>query len=158
MERILYKTHKLDKRTAAKAFALLEAQYREHEIEMGGARLKKAMLELVKPAKGALLITDDASGVAALTWQFSIERGGRVAWLEELYVLPARRGEGLGKLLIDAAAREARKAGCLSLELEVVRGHERAAKLYLREGFEELPRVRYSLALRHGRRAAAVAS
>jgi GNAT superfamily N-acetyltransferase len=158
MERILYNTRKVSRSLLPKAFPLLEAQYREHGLPMGGARLRRAMRELILAENGAMILTSDASGVAALSWQYSIERGGRVAWLEELYVTPDQRGRGIGKALLDAAAREAKKAKCVALELEVMHGHERAARLYLREGFEELPRRRYTRPLRHGRRPSSVAS
>jgi GNAT superfamily N-acetyltransferase len=128
------------------ALPLLEAQYREHDIPLSGARLKRAARALLDG--NGLLLLAGAAGVAALSWQFSLERAGKIAWLEELYVAPAFRGRGLGTRLLERAAREARRAGCISLELEVVRGHERAARLYLREGFLELPRLRYSRRLR----------
>jgi GNAT superfamily N-acetyltransferase len=158
MEAILYKTQKLGAKNLPRALPLLEAQYREHDIPMGGARLRKALREQIKPSNGVLLATSDFSGVAVLAWGFSLERGARIAWLEELYVVPEKRGQGIGHLLIAAAKREALRAKCVAMQLEVVRGHERAAHLYLREGFEELPRRRYSLDLRHGRRAPPVGS
>jgi GNAT superfamily N-acetyltransferase len=152
---------KLTSKTAARALPLLEAQYREHEIEMGGARLSRALRELVRGQGLIILAEEPASpatggarqrgalekgtvGVAVVSWMYSPEKAGRIAWLEELYVAPGQRGRGLGALLIERAAREARRAGCVSMELEVLRGHERAARLYLREGFVELPRRRYS--------------
>ena len=128
------------------ALPLLEAQYREHDIELSGPRLLQAMRTLVD-GNGVLILAGKA-GVAELSWQFSLERAGPVAWMEELYVTPELRGRGLGKRLIERAVREARKAGCVTLELEVVRGHERAAKLYLRQGFAQLPRLRYSRRLK----------
>jgi GNAT superfamily N-acetyltransferase len=124
------------------ALPLLEAQYREHGIDMGGKRLLRGARRLVD-GNGVLVIAG-TTGVLALSWQFSIERGAKVAWLEELYVSPEVRGRGIGKKLLDRAAVEARRAGCGWLELEVVRGHERAARLYLRNGFTRLPRLRYS--------------
>jgi GNAT superfamily N-acetyltransferase len=128
------------------ALPLLEAQYREHDIDLAGPRLLQAMKTLLD-GNGVLILAGSA-GVAELSWQFSLEQAGRVAWMEELYVMPEFRGLGLGKRLIARAVEEARKAGCVAVELEVVRGHERAAKLYLREGFALLPRRRYSLRLK----------
>jgi GNAT superfamily N-acetyltransferase len=137
---------KLTKASFRLALPLLEAQYREHDIDLSGARLSRAARTLLD-GNGVLLLAGSA-GVAALSWQYSLERAGRIAWLEELYVAPDFRGRGLGAKLLERAAQEARRAGCVSLELEVVRGHERAARLYLREGFTRLPRLRYSRRLR----------
>jgi GNAT superfamily N-acetyltransferase len=137
-----FRLRRLSAKDCALSLPLLEAQYREHDIDMGGERLARAARQLVE-GNGVLIVAGKA-GVLALSWQFSIERAGRVAWVEELYVAPEHRGRGLGTRLLDRAAEEARRAGCVSLELEVVQGHERAARLYVREGFAPLPRRRYS--------------
>ena len=133
---------KLTARTFALALPLLTAQYREHAIDLSGSALRRAARKLLD-GNGVLILAGSV-GVAAVSWQFSLERAGKIGWLEELYVSPECRGRGLGARLVERAAQEARRAGCVSLELEVVRGHERAARLYLREGFSELPRLRYS--------------
>lgn len=140
---------KLTARTSAQALPLLEAQYREHDIDMGGARLRRA-LRLLLPRGGTVLLAMDrgeAVAVAVLSYVVALEHGGRVAWLDELYVVPARRGQGLGRALLLRAVAAARKAGCNSVELEVVRGHDRAARLYVRESFHRLPRTRFSRGL-----------
>jgi len=139
---------RLTARTAGRALPLIEAQYREHRIEMGGARLRRA-LRLLLAGRGIVLVAldPDPVGVAVLSTTITIEHGGRVAWLDELYVVPDRRGRGLGRTLLLKALSAARKAGCAAVELEVVRGHDRAARLYLREGFRRLPRSRFSLRL-----------
>jgi GNAT superfamily N-acetyltransferase len=128
---------------------LLEAQYREHGIAMGGSRLRRAVRTLVG-GKGMVLLASErgtAVGIAVLSWNYELERGGAIAWLDELYVVPSRRGKGVGLALLRRALREARKEGCESVQLEVVKGHERAARLYVREGFSRLPRTRYMRAL-----------
>jgi len=132
-------------RTAA-AVPLIEAQYREHRISIGGARLRSALQALVH-GHGVVLLArsgKSAAGVAAISWTWTVERGGRTAWLDELYVVTELRGRGIGRRLLLRAMAEARRAGCRSMELEVVRGHGRAARLYLRERFARLPRTRYS--------------
>jgi GNAT superfamily N-acetyltransferase len=140
---------KLTSRTAALAAPLVEAQYRDHGIAMGGARLRSA-LRLLLPRHGAVLIAVDggaAVGVAVLAYIVSLEHGGRAAWLDELYVVPERRGHGVGRSLLSEAIATARRARCMTVELEVIRGHDRAARLYLREDFRRLPRTRFSRAL-----------
>ena len=135
--------------TSTLALPLLEAQYREHDIDMGGARLRRA-LRLLLPRGGAVLLASEgkeAAGVAVLSYAVTLEHGGRVAWLDELYVAPKLRGQGRGRALLLRAISFARKSGCQTMELEVVRGHQRAARLYLRESFHRLPRTRFSRAL-----------
>ncbi len=135
-------------RTAA-ALPLVEDQYREHRIEIGRTRLRRALAGLVR-GRGVVLLArsgKSAAGVAVLSWTWTVERGGKTAWLDELYVVPGLRGRGIGRRLLLRAIAEARRAGCAAIELEVVRGHGRAARLYLRERFSPLPRTRYSRAL-----------
>jgi GNAT superfamily N-acetyltransferase len=136
---------RLTRRGCAAALPLLEAQYREHDIAMSGATLLRALRELLG-GKGLALIASEraaAVGVAVLSFSHQLERGGATAWLDELYVVPESRGSGVGRALLRRALREARREGCESVNLEVVRGHGRAARLYVREGFQRLPRTRY---------------
>src|SRR5476649_2735518 len=83
---------KLNTANCRLALPLLEAQYREHEIDLSGPRLLKAMRTLLDG--NGILILAGSAGVAELSWQFSLEQAGRVAWMEELYVTPAFRGRG----------------------------------------------------------------
>src|SRR4051794_9605297 len=106
---------KITKKNASLAIPLLEAQYREHDISMRGARLAKALRQLLA-GNGAVFVALDPApvGLALLSYQITVEKGGRVAWLEELYVVPDRRGRGLGRKLLRHALAEARRAGCVS--------------------------------------------
>lgn len=128
------------------AIGLLERQLDEHEIPFDPPALQAAARGLVaRQGRGAILIArDDATpiGVAALTYIWTLEHGGKVAWLEELYVEPAYRNRGIGtRLLIDAMTL-ARTEGCLALDLEVVEAQGAAIRLYERHGFGQLGRIR----------------
>lgn len=139
------KIRRLTRRDCGAALPLLEAQYREHDIEMGGARLLRGLRGLLG-GKGLALVAWEGGapvGVAVLSFSHQLERGGRTAWLDELYVAPASRRRGFGRALLRRGLREARQEGCESVHLEVVRGHDRAARLYVREGFQRMPRTRY---------------
>lgn len=129
------------------AVTLLAAQFAEHAIGLDEARLDAAMAGLVgSPGRGAVLLARaDAqpAGLATLAYTWSLEHGGLVAWLDELYVVPAWRGAGLGRALIERAVTQARTQGCLAIELEVDHEHARAERLYERSGFVRLPRTRW---------------
>src|SRR5262249_57539716 len=71
-------------------------------------------------------------GIAALSAMWTLEHAGPAMWLEELYVDPAHRQGGIGRLLLAAAGDEARARGALTLDLEVEASHARAANLYAR--------------------------
>lgn len=50
--------------------------------------------------------------------------------LEELYVLPEYRRKGYARLLMQAMAREAYKAGCAKMEWVCLEGNEKALRFY----------------------------
>jgi len=87
------------------------------------------------------LIAEDETGAAcgycllALTW--SNEGGGLCVWLEELMVDETRRGEGIGRALIKAVQKKYHTAA--RFRLEVTAANTRAAALYKKLGFSELP-------------------
>jgi ribosomal protein S18 acetylase RimI-like enzyme len=61
---------------------------------------------------------DEIVGFAITTFSFGLEYG-RVAELEELFVVPAHRRSGIGRALIDDSADWARSRGCRAVELVV---------------------------------------
>ena len=126
---------------------LLVAQLREHRIRTPRARLARAVDGVLgDPQRGRLLVATiggRAIGLAALSFVWPLEHGGRSAWLEELYVEPSHRGRGIGRALLRAACRVAARAGAAAVDLEVDAAHRRAARLYAREGFRPLPRARW---------------
>src|SRR5438132_9812470 len=103
---------KISPRSAESAMPLLEAQYRDHGIAMKGAPLRRALRTLLRGHGLVFIALDPAPvGVAVLSWEWSLERAGRQAWLEELYLVPDRRGEGIGRKLLVHSFAAARKAG-----------------------------------------------
>ena len=75
-------------------------------------------------------------GYLVLSFDFSLEYGGKNAWIDELFIQAEFRGRGLGSRVLDFAANTARELGAKVLQLEVNRGN-RAINLYRRCGFEE---------------------
>jgi ribosomal protein S18 acetylase RimI-like enzyme len=83
------------------------------------------------------------AGYVVLTLGFSLERGGRDAFIDELYVRREHRRRGLGALAIATAEKGARRLGVRAVHLEVDAGNEAARRLYERVGFRL--RGRYQL-------------
>jgi GNAT superfamily N-acetyltransferase len=130
---------------------LLRAQFREHGIGLDDHKISAGIDgHLSDPSRGAVLLARAGGapvGLAILALTWTVEHGGRVAWLEELYVVPSRRNAGTGGLLLDHALRTAKDLGCLAVDLEVDAQHARAERLYERAGFQRLPRTRWARAL-----------
>lgn len=126
---------------------LLARQLQEHDLPSGPDRVGPAVAGIMADGQRGFLLVARAEGAVvgvayvALIW--SLEHGGQASWLEELYVLPAWRGRGVGADLLRAALAEARRRGCLMMDLEVTADHARAARLYEREGFAALDRGRW---------------
>lgn len=74
-------------------------------------------------------------GYLVLTWGYSLEFGGRDAFLDELYLEADQRGRGFGQQAIRFAEEECRNKGILALHLEVERDNTRAQTFYDRSGF-----------------------
>lgn len=126
---------------------LLEGQFQELQIDVPRARLAAATRGVFEdPSRGSFLLArrdGRAIGLAYLSFQWTLEHGGKIAWLEELYVRPEQRARGLGRELLREALAHAASAGCLAVDLEVEQAHARAAILYQREGFVALRRNRF---------------
>ena len=135
----------------ARVVALLVAQLREHDIATPEPGVAAAVDRVLRsPDWGRILVATAAGeivGVAALSFAWPIEAGGMTAWLEELYVEPARRGHGIGGVLLGAACRLAEECAARCIDLEIVAGHERVERLYARAGFVALPRRHWSRVL-----------
>ena len=89
--------------------------------------------------RGYLLELDGKpAGYGMLSFTFSQECGGKVAWLEELYVREEFRCRGLGKAFF-AWMKEQIEPEVSRIRLELEPDNKRAAKLYQSMGFEPLP-------------------
>jgi GNAT superfamily N-acetyltransferase len=134
--------------------ALLVAQLREHDIDTPVPEVAHAVDGMLRhPGRGRILVAlVDGSpiGVAVLSSVWTLEHGGRAMWLDELYVEPDRRGQGIGRQLLAAALQTAAGIGAIAVDLEVETSHARAARLYAREGFQRHDRTRWVRKLEHG--------
>ena len=82
-----------------------------------------------------LLVGDGPDGLAVLRFRDAIWSSGRECYLAELYVTRARRGNGLGRALMQAALREARDRGADTMEIAVDEPDLAARRLYESLGF-----------------------
>jgi ribosomal protein S18 acetylase RimI-like enzyme len=82
-----------------------------------------------------LLVGEGPHGLVQLRYRRAIFSAGLDAYLEELYVVPERRGEGLGRALLEAAMEAARAAGASRIELGTSEADTAAQALYESAGF-----------------------
>lgn len=120
----------------------LHREFYEHEgYPFDEIRSMRALRQLAGDASlGRVLVIEDggrAAGYVVITFGYSIEFGGRNAFVDELYVTPSSRGKGLGTEALDAAEQVSAEAGVLALHLEVEFTNVDAKRLYARRGWFE---------------------
>ena len=82
-----------------------------------------------------LLAGGEPDGFAQLRFRPSVISGALDATLEELYVAPPRRGDGLGRALLEVALDVSRAAGATVIELNTGEDDVAARALYESLGF-----------------------
>ncbi len=98
--------------------------------------LADRMRQLLKSGDTLVLLAGDGpDGLAVLRFRAAIWSTGLECYLAELYVTPARRGQGLGRALMEAALREARKRGADTMDISVDEPDLAARHLYESLGF-----------------------
>ncbi|KIX19692.1 GCN5 family acetyltransferase [Flavobacterium sp. 316] len=88
--------------------------------------------------KSWLIYLDDTIvGYVILSFIFSFEYKGRIAFLDELYIKEEARGKGIGKEAVTFIKEQAKQLNLKLIYLEVEHHNENAQKLYLANQFED---------------------
>lgn len=117
----------------------------DHEgIVVSDAALDGALRTLLgDPTLGGVwLIESDARpiGYAIVTFGYDLEFAGRDAWLTEIWVDEAARGQGSARAALELLEAELVQHGVRALHLQV-RPENPALRLYERAGFTRSPRL-----------------
>lgn len=118
----------------------------EADFTPEAARQRRALYALLtEPDRGVLLVATDegpdgggsgrAVGCALLLRGLSTAVGGDVCWLEDFVVHPDHRGKGIGRALLDAALREAKRREWHQISVLTDHDNDRALGLYAEAGF-----------------------
>ena len=108
----------------------------------GVAVLTERMQALISSGDVTVLLAGDCpAGVAVVRFRPSFWTGRPDAHLEELYVAPERRGQGLGRDLLEGVLEVAREAGAARIDLGTSEDDTAAIGLYESAGFTNLERV-----------------
>jgi GNAT superfamily N-acetyltransferase len=118
---------------------LAEYEHLEHELKATAEQLREALFG-ERPAAEALIAERDsqALGYALFFPTFSSFLASTGVWLEDLFVRPANRGEGVGKALLEAVAARVREHGGERLEWAALDWNELALGFYRRIGAQTM--------------------
>lgn len=104
------------------------------------AKATRALTDLLtNPAYGLawlIEIEGELAGYIAICFGYSLEFGGRDAFVDELYLKEAYRGRGFGRQAVEHTIAACREQRIQALHLEVMADNDRAISLYRRMGFE----------------------
>lgn len=112
---------------------LINSAYRVEAFFLVGDRTSapEVVAKLGAPASDFLVI-DDAGGLAGAV---HVEVRGERGYFGLLSVDPSHQGQGLGRVLVEAAEAHCRAAGCLALDIDVVNLRTELPPFYAKFGF-----------------------
>lgn len=116
---------------------LLLAEYERMSDLVTGTR--DDLERLFDSGVGKCLVAEDGGeivGVAVYFYSLSTFKCRKGIYLEDLFVLPERRGEGIGTALLKALCKIARDEGCGRLEWSCLDWNEPSLKFYKSLGAE----------------------
>jgi len=92
--------------------------------------------DLIQSGEATVLLGGEGpDGIAVMRLRTAIWTGRPEAHLQELYVVPARRGQGIGRTLLEATMAAARAAGATGIDLNTGETDTAARALYEAAGF-----------------------
>jgi ribosomal protein S18 acetylase RimI-like enzyme len=110
------------------------SEYEDHTP--GAAALAGHARSLLEAGEITVLLAGDGpDGFSLLRFHRSIYNGEPDAYVQELYVVPGRRGQGVGRALLEASMTAAREAGATHIELTTSEDDTEALSLYESSGF-----------------------
>jgi ribosomal protein S18 acetylase RimI-like enzyme len=105
------------------------------EPSPGPGKVAERVRQLMSQDTKVLLGGAGPDGLAVLRFRPSLWTEGLECYLAELYVVPDRRGHGLGRALMNAAIELARREGADYMELNTAEDDAAARALYESLGF-----------------------
>jgi ribosomal protein S18 acetylase RimI-like enzyme len=94
---------------------------------------------LASPVSDILLAVDDDAAVGLLSYAVvpGLFHAADSGFIESLVIAEGRRGEGIGRQLLQTAMRRLEEAGCAEISVTTAADNEAAQKLYFDAGLTE---------------------
>jgi GNAT superfamily N-acetyltransferase len=107
------------------------------EAQRVAAQLERLLSEPGLGAGWIAVVEGVAVGYLLAVYVFSLEHLGVTAEIDEFFVLPSQRGNGIGTELLKIAETELLRAGCTNVSLQLSRDNDSARVFYHRHGYTE---------------------
>jgi GNAT superfamily N-acetyltransferase len=129
---------------------LIAAYQRFYEVDdVDEERNRVFFFRFIAPSDDGMLLgawrDGELLGYACLYWTFTSLVPAETVLMNDLYVVPASRGQGVGRALIEASARVARERGAHHLEWMTQPSNKAAQRLYDSTGAGRSEWVEYEL-------------
>jgi GNAT superfamily N-acetyltransferase len=106
---------------------------------LSASHIETALVPLLEDATiGDVFVVEEERifGYLVITWGWGIESGGREALIDEIFVVPENRGQGLASALVSAALEKATALNTKAVFLETEAANPESRSLYERLGFK----------------------
>jgi GNAT superfamily N-acetyltransferase len=129
---------------------MLRAYCDFYRVKPSDERLEALVAALIEdPSEGLQLIARDGDGTplgfATIYWTWQTLHAARVGVLNDLFVVPASRGSGTGRALIERGLQLCRERGAEKLVWETALDNATAQRLYDGIGAEKSTWLSYEL-------------
>jgi GNAT superfamily N-acetyltransferase len=129
---------------------MLRAYCDFYQVDPPDERLRALVIALIdNPSDGLQLIARDGDGTplafATIYWTWQTLYAARVGVLNDLFVIPASRGSGAGRALIEHCRERCRERGAEKLVWETALDNTTAQRLYDGIGAEKSTWLTYEL-------------
>jgi GNAT superfamily N-acetyltransferase len=129
---------------------LIAAYQRFYEVEeIDEGRNREFFRRFLAPSEDGLLLgarrQGQLVGYACLYWHFSSTAARETVLMNDLFVAPETRGQGVGRALIEASLEVARQRGAAELEWQTAPDNHTAQRLYDATGAERSTWIAYGL-------------
>jgi diamine N-acetyltransferase len=122
---------------------LMQAYYEFEALELNATRTKTALEKMIAGNHGQAHIVrhnNQDVGYAIVLYGYSLEYGGRVLELDEVYLIPEARGLGLGSQILQFVEQQAKAIDAVAVSLETEADNHAARRFYLKHGYRVLER------------------
>ena len=120
---------------------LMRDFYLFERLQYDEVRLRDLLRRLIQDKNLGRLILFEVShqliGYMVLGFGFSLEFHGRDCFIDEFYVKPERRQQGVGQAAVEFALQTCRELGIKAVHLEADHFNERGHEFYKRLGFKD---------------------